>query len=390
MKKLNIIMVTLTIFLFIFSIEVQAQDNMKNADISEINNNPKILKFYDYINNLESDTEILNDLNLKEYIKHYMETGEENLSFKSLTKIVGTYFIKEVRVTLKLMISLIVLAIISAMIRNLQDSFSNDNISNVAFYACFAVMIMLLSRSFLISLDLAKETIQGLADFMIVLLPVLTLLLSTAGGITQAASMDPIVLGSVILTPRIYIDIIIPLILMGFVLVFVNNLSNDHKINNICKMFKQIVMWLQGIIITIFIAILSIRGISANTIDAVALKTAKFAVDNFVPIVGKAFSDAITTMAGYSLVLKNAVSTVGLIVIIVLVLFPILKMILMIFTYKLSAALVEPIADKRIVSCIEFASESLTLVMATMLSLSVMFFIMIAIMANSGRFIVGG
>ena len=149
-------------------------------------------------------------------------------------------------------------------------------------------------------------------------------------------------------------------------------------------------MWLQGIIITSFIALLTIRGITSTTIDAVALKTTKFAVDNFIPIVGKAFSDAITSVAVYSLIIKNAISGIGLMVIILIILYPIIKMILMAFIYKMSAALVEPISDKRITSTIAATGDSLVLLLSCVLSVSLMFFVLLAIMASAGKFIVGG
>ena len=209
-------------------------------------------------------------------------------------------------------------------------------------------MVMLLSKSFLISISVAKDVINGVADFMAAILPVLVTMIALAGGVTQAATIDPIVMAAVVIIPRIYVTVIIPLIMVGFVLQFANNLSEEHKIDNLCKLLKQWTVWLQGIIITSFIALLTIRGITSTTIDAVALKTTKFAVDNFIPIVGKAFSDAIASVAGYSLIIKNAISGIGLMVIILIILYPIIKMILMAFIYKMSAALVEPISDKRI------------------------------------------
>ena len=78
-------------------------------------------------------------------------------------------------------------------------------------------------------------------------------------------------------------------------------------------MVKKSTVWLQGIILTIFVALLTIRGITSSTIDAVTLKTAKFTIDNFIPIVGKSFSDAISSVAGYSLIIKNAIGSIGLI-----------------------------------------------------------------------------
>lgn len=381
---------TFLIFLLLLFFNSHLALAVEKEDKQQIDNNPKIERLYDYIQNMKTDEEILNSLDAKEYITNYMKNGQGSLSTGQLMKACTALLLKEVRATVQLMISLIVLAIISALLRNLQSSFSGESVSSIAFYACYAVMIMLLTKSFLISLNLAKETITKLSDFTAVLLPSLVFLLATVGGLTQAATADPIVVAAVGLTPRLYVDIIIPIILTGFVLAFVNNLSEEHKINGLCKVLKQYVLWFQGIIMTIFIGLLTVRGIASNTLDVVTLKTAKFAVDNFIPIVGKALSDTIATMAGYSLLLKNAISSIGLLIIIILMLFPVIKIAVMAFVYKISAALIEPVADKRIVNCITAAGESLILLMSCVISITVMFFIMVSIMASAGKFIVGG
>ncbi|GIM27951.1 stage III sporulation protein AE [Clostridium polyendosporum] len=381
---------TFLIFLLLLFFNSSLVLAIEKQDKQQVEDNPKIERLYDYIQNMKTDEEILNGLDAREYITNYMKNGQGSLSTGQLIKACTALLLKEVRSTLQLMISLIVLAIISALLRNLQSSFSGESVSNIAFYACYAVMIMLLTKSFLISLNLAKETITKLSDFTAVLLPSLVFLLATVGGLTQAATADPIVVAAVGLTPRLYIDIIIPIILTGFVLGFVNNLSEEHKINGLCKVLKQYILWFQGIIMTIFIGLLTVRGIASNTLDVVTLKTAKFAVDNFIPIVGKALSDTIATMAGYSLLLKNAISSIGLLIIIILMLFPVIKIAIIAFVYKISAALIEPIADKRIVNCVVSASESLILLMSCVISITVMFFIMVSIMASAGKFIVGG
>ena len=151
----------------------------------------------------------------------------------------------------------------------------------------------------------------------------------------------------------------------------------------------QMTIWLQGIVIVIFVGILTIRGITGSTIDAVTLKTTKFAVDNFVPIVGKAFSDAITSVASYSLIIKNSISSIGLVVIILIIIYPLIKILLMAFIYKFTSALIEPISDKRITACIQSAGDSLVLLLSCVLSVSLMFFILLAVIANCGRAMVG-
>ncbi len=280
--------------------------------------------------------------------------------------------------------------IICSLFKNIQSSFSSEGVSQVAFYACYAILIILLSKTFIISISLAKDVIVQITDFMDKVLPVLVVMLAAAGGLTQAATMDPIILGATILIPKIYINVIIPLILITFVLQFTNNISTESKLSNLCGMIKKSTVWLQGIILTIFIGILTIRGITSSTIDAVTLKTTKFAVDNFIPIVGKSFSDAISSVAGYSLIIKNAIGSIGLIVIILIILYPIIKLILSSLIFKFSAALLEPITDKRITSSIAAAGESLVLIMSCVLSVSIMFFILIAIMISAGKFVIGG
>ena len=366
-----------------------AEDNITSV----INNDEiqtEIDSLYNYINTMKSDVELMNELDPVSYIKAYMEDGKGNISISKIGGAIVSLLLKEVRSVLGLSFSIIAIGIISALLKNLQEAFNAEGISEVAFYACYALMIVMLTKTFLISLDMAKDVITNVVEFMSKLLPVLVLMLGAAGGLTQAATMDPIILGATILIPQIYLNIIIPLILSSFVLQFANNMSNGSKLSNLCDITKKSTMWIQGIVITIFIGLLTVRGITASTIDAVTLKTTKFAIDNFIPIVGKSFSDAISSVAGYSLIIKNAIGSIGLIAIILIILYPIIKIVLSSIIFKLSASLLEPIADKRITKSIAAAGESLTLIMSCVLCVSLMFFILIAMMVQAGTFVVGG
>ena len=399
MKKTIIYLLIIFSILFIFPLQCNAEEsnNKLNIDSTEevinyTNENlgNELNGLYSYINNMKTDVELMNDLDAASYIKSYITSGEGNISINKILKAVVSLLFKEVNSVLKLALSMVAIAILCSFLKNLQDALSSDGISNIAFYACYIVLILLLSKSFLISVSLAKEVINGIADFMSAILPVLVSIIALTGGVSQSATLDPIVMASVVIIPRIYCNVIIPLILITFVLEFANNLSEEHKISNLCKTIKQCTLWLQGFIVTIFIAMLTIRGITSSTIDAVTLKTTKFAIDNFIPIVGKAFSDAITSVAGYGLIIKNAISGVGLLILVLIILHPIIKITLISFIYKISSSLVEPISDKRITSSIAGAGNAMTLLLSCVLSVSLMFFILFGIIASAGKFIVGG
>lgn len=367
---------------------VQVYDEEKYQEIFD-ESQEEIEGLYDYINSTKTDVELMNELDPYEYVKTYIKEGEGNISSEKLIKAILSLIFKEVATVLKLCLSLIVVGVLCALIKNLQQAFNNKGVSEVAFYACFIILIMLLSKSFVISIQVAKDIITDISNFMNVLLPILVTMISLSGGVMQATTLDPVILAAVTIIPKIYLSIIIPGILISFVLQFANNLTEDHKIGNLCKMVKRWIMWLQGIILTAFIALLTIRGITSSTMDAVTLKTTKYAVDNFIPIVGKAFSDAITSVAAYSLIIKNAISTIGLVTIVLMILYPIIKIVLMSFIYKLSASLLEPISDKRITASIVAAGDSLIVLLSCVLCVSLMFFVLIAIMASANSFVIG-
>ena len=370
--------------------EVYAEDQTTTTLINDEETESKLNNLYDYINTMKSDVELMNELDPVSYIQSYIENGEGNLSVSTVISAVVSLFFKEVKTVLSLAFSIVVIGIICSLFKNLQSSFSSEGISQIAFFACYAILIILLSKTFIISLSLAKDVIVQIATFMDKVLPLLAALLIASGGLTQAATMDPIILGATILIPKVYLDIIIPLILITFVLQFANNISTEPKLSNLCGLIKKSTVWIQGFIITVFIGVLTIRGISSSTIDAVTLKTTKFTIDNFIPIVGKSLSDAISSVAGYSLIIKNAIGSIGLIVIILIIIYPIIKIVLSSLIFKLSAALLEPITDKRITSSIAAAGESLILIMSCVLCVSLMFFVLIAIMISAGKFVVGG
>jgi stage III sporulation protein AE len=388
MKK--IVLILLMVFITSFNVQAMETINVSDNSIQGKAESQQIETFYQYISNMKTKYELLKDVDPQTFISDFVKTGNGNISSKNLINALAIYAVKEVAASLKLLALLIVIALICALLTNLQKAFSGEGLSNIAYFACYSLLIIIMAKSFYVGVDLARSTIKEMTDFMTALIPILIMLIASVGGFVEATVMDPIIISAITISAKLFMDIIIPIICMTFVLQFVNNLSEEYKINKLTKLLSQVALWGQGIIMTVFIGIITIRGITAKTIDQVTAKTAKFAVDNFVPIVGKSLSDAVATVAGYSILLKNAMSSLGLIVIIAIMLFPVIKLLIMSLLYKLTAALIEPISDSRLVNCITSAGDSLILIMACLICVSVMFFIMIAIIASAGKAIMGG
>lgn len=345
----------------------------------------KINELYDYIIRMQDENELLRAISPKEFVESYMKTAQDNGEGNRILKAGIAYAFKEVLASFTIIGQLIIIAIVCALLSNLQNAFSNEKVANIAYFACYGVMIILIARGFYIGVELTQQVITTISDFMAALMPVLIMLLASVGSVSQALVMDPIVMALCTFGSNLYSTIIIPIICMSFVLSFVNNISSDYNIDNLTSLLKKSALWVQGIFLTVFIGLLTIRGIAGNSLDIVTTKTAKFAVENFVPVVGKAISDAFATVASYTLLLKNSISLLGTVILICIILLPIIKIYALGFMYKLTSALLQPVTDKKVASVIDSAGGSLMLLGSCIVCVSIMFFVLLVMVAATGK-----
>lgn len=379
MKKSVFILMIMVIFLIPIKAYGNDEVNIDDEQMSKING------LYDYISNLDTENELLKDMSPKEFVENYMKSGQDSLERKEILKIALGYVFKEIVASFRIIGQLIIVAIVCALLNNLQSAFSNEKLCSVAYFACFSVMIILIARGFYIGVELTQQVINSISDFMSALMPVLIMLLASVGSVSQAVVMDPIIMGICTLGTKLYSSIIIPIICMSFVLDFVNNVSNEYNIKNLTSLLKKVALWVQGIFLTIFVGVITIRGIVGNSFDVVTTKTAKFAMDSFIPVVGKTLSDAFATVASYTLLLKNCISLLGVVVLISIILLPIIKIFVMGFMYKLTSAILQPVSDSKITNIIDAAGGSFMLLGSCIICVSIMFFIMITIIAATGK-----
>ncbi|MCI8352842.1 MAG: hypothetical protein HFJ58_04515 [Clostridia bacterium] len=182
------------------------------------------------------------------------------------------------------------------------------------------------------------------------MIPILITLMMTTGSITSAGIAQPILLFLINFIGNMITKVFLPFILIGTALGIISKVSDRIQIGKISKYFKSTTIWALGIALTLFVGILSLEGSLSSSVDGITAKTAKAAVSNFIPVVGKILGDAVDTVIGCSNILKNAVGIVGVIVVIGICIIPIIKLALLMGTYYIASAIVEPIADEKIIS----------------------------------------
>ena len=219
------------------------------------------------------------------------------------------------------------------------------------------------------------------------LIPLLMTLMIYTGNITTSAIIQPIILISANFVGDIIQNIIIPIVLVFASLIVISKISDKVQIDRMAKFLKSGVVWGLGVILTIFVGIISLEGTLANSIDGITAKTAKAVVSSAIPVVGKILGDAVDTVLGCGIVLKNAIGIVGTIIIIGICIIPILKLTILTISYKLLAVIVQPIADKNIVALLEQLGDLFKIFLAIIFSLSFMLLIGITVVLKmSGAF----
>lgn len=302
-----------------------------------------------------------------------------------ILKKMGEYFFKEVVANFALLGKLVVLAIISAVLHNLSTAFEKSTTNQMGRTIIFLVLMVIAIGSFNLAVDTGREAVDSMVIFMQSLMPVLLTMLIAVGGATSAAILHPAIFMTISAAATLIKTIVLPLFFFVAILGIVNNLSEHFKVSQLANLLKGIAMALMGLSSTIFLGLLAIRGVAGAVGDGVAIRTAKFAADAFIPVVGKMFSGAMDTVASSSLLIKNAVGIAGMLTIVFLIAFPLLKIVVLAYIYKLAGALIQPVGDKQMADCLDWLSNSLLLVFASVATVGLLFFLTITIIIGAGN-----
>lgn len=373
MKKLITIFAIL-ICIFGTSISIaDTEDEVINSQMDSFNISSFIDEANKYSNNILKDIDIHELLN--NAIKGEVDT---NQLLKNIFPLLGT----EIKEALKVMGSILIIVLIHSVLKSISDNLNNKSVAQITYYVQYILIATVIMTNFSSIITLSKEAVGNMISFIQLLFPLLMTLMLVSGSVVSVNLVQPIILFIINLISNIFQSIIIPIILVGTALAIVSKISDRIQIDKLSKFLKSSSVWVIGILLTIFVGVLSIEGTLGSSVDGITAKTAKAAVSSFIPVVGKVLGDAVDTVIGCSAILKNAIGIVGVIVVIAICITPILKLAIITIIYHLTAALCEPIADSKIVSLITQMADTFKILLAILCSISVMLIIGITLVIN--------
>lgn len=311
--------------------------------------------------------------------------GGEGFSFQGVMAGIGKYIWHEVLYNGKLLVTIVMLSIMSLILENLQTAFEKGTVSRVAYTICYMVVLVIAVNSFSVAIGYAKDAITGMIDFMMAMLPLLFALMASMGNVVTVSVAHPLVIFMVHTVGTLISTIVFPLLFFSALLHLVSSLSEKYKLTQLANLLRNVGMGFLGVMLTIFLGVISVQGVTSSVTDGVTIRAAKYVTGNFVPVVGKMFADATDTVISASLLVKNSIGLAGVIIILFLCAFPAIKILTLALIYNVAAAVMQPLGDTPVAACLQAVGKTLLYVFAALAAVSLMFFLAITILLTAAN-----
>ena len=355
------------------------EDTKDNIDLYIDNQLSKIN--IDEVEKYVKDDNVVKNVDLKTYIKELVR-GEINLLDLFDKNKIKTAALSEIKTSIKIATSILVLALLSSIIKSLENSFSSKGITTVTNYIVFITVVTLTLVSFRDILSLCYTTIENIMGLVNVIIPIMISLLVLVGFPITSTALNPIFIGGIAAINIIFKKFIFVAISIAFAILVVNNLTNNIKLNRLSSFIKQINIVALGAVFTLYLGLVSIQGLYVTSFDKFTVKTAKFAVGNFIPVVGGFVSDSVDILLSSSQLIKNVFGGVGLVILVGICLIPIIKILSVILVYKVCSIAIEPVGEDNISSFLNEVANLMIIILATIIAVTIMFFVTIAILTS--------
>lgn len=338
-----------------------------------INTQSNLLGISDFLESSKKYTaNVFPDLNINDLFTQSINGSvNHNLLFSGI----GNIFNNELKMAIQLMVSVLIVVIIHSIFKSIIESLGNNSSSKIVYFIQYLIIVTLVVNTFVNILDTTQESIKDIIDFMNLLVPLMVTLMLTTGSITTTTIVQPILIFMINFIGNFVNNFLIPMLLITATLGIVSNISDKIQIDKLSKFFKSSIVWILGIILTIFTCVLSLEGTLSSSVDGLTSKTAKAAVSNFIPVVGKIMGDTVETVIGCGNILKNSVGIIGVIIILGIVLIPAIKILVLWISFSLTSAVCEVVADGKIVKLISQIADNYKILLAILFSISIMFII---------------
>ena len=379
-------MIGLVIFVLILPVQVFAagedsssensrtEDNMTETDLEKTQEETE-QKIWELTEIKDLDTAIRKlfpeeKLHFQDLVESVIRQ-DENLSAGQIRNFVTDQFFYVLKVNKPVLASIIFLVLIAAVFSNFSEVFQNCQISQTAFFLVYLSVITVGIRNFQAAAVEVQHGLENLILFMRVLCPVYFVCMAVAVGSISAIAFYNLALFLIFLVELVILKLIVPLIQIALLMEILNNLTEEEFLSKAAELLRLVIGWRLKSLLALVTGI----GFIERSVWTKGV--------GMIPGIGDVVSGTSEVVLGSAVLLKNGVGIAGALLVTGVVMIPVINMGILTLLYKGTAALIQPVSDKRIVEAISFTGEGYHMLLKTVLATAVLFLVTLAVAASA-------
>lgn len=380
MKKiiLGIILILFFICLFSPGIAARAEESVQEELENEVEKGLDDLITSDienFFNSLKDSTNLNLGGSFKELVKRIIkgESIDINLFFDAIWDAVKNNIFS----VIGSLVTIVMLAILYGLSKNLSSGFIKESTNQIIYYAVYGSIIATLCIIINSAIMSAKTLISSVTGLVEIAFPILLTLMAALGGSASSAVFQPVTLIFTNVVVKVIDTAVMPMFYATMVFTIIGNLTQNIRLDKMTSAIQSIAKWCLSIMFGVIIALVTVQGIVGASVDTISVKSAKFALSSYVPILGGYLSEGFDIVMASAILLKNAVGLAAVIILFLIILAPVIKIVVLTLLMKVTAGVVEPMSDNRISGLLYLTSKNLSILISVVLGLSFLVFIIL-------------
>ncbi len=307
-------------------------------------------------------------------------SGDLTFSGRLLSQLVADQLGYAFRSSRDNLVHMLMIAVIAAVFSNFSRVFKSRQISDISFYAMYLLLIALTLNSFQIVVEWVSEGIENLTSFMGVFCPLYFLAVAIARGSVTSVAFYNLVLFLILLVEFLILNFLMPLIHIYMMMKVLNYLSEEDYLDKFAELIEMAVRWILKTLIAGIVGLNVIQGLISPAVDSVKRSVVTQGAEA-IPGVGDIIGGMAEVAIGTAVLVKNGIGMTGAIICISLCIIPLVQVAGIVVIYKLSAAVIQPVSDKRIAGCIETVGEGCQLLLNVIFTAGLLFLLTIVVVS---------
>ncbi|HOB64611.1 MAG TPA: stage III sporulation protein AE [Clostridia bacterium] len=363
----------------------KSQEKIKEEIENEVSESLKDLITSDleeYFKELKKTSDYNFGDSLKGFIKNIIE-GKTEFTADALLKMVSAAVKNNFLSILSSLSSIIALSILYGLSKHINSGFIKESTSQIVYFAVYGSIIATLGAIVVSAVSTTKKALGAISTLMDISMPIFITLITALGGVSGAAVYRPITLMVSSLIIKTIEYVVMPLFFSTVVFGMIGHLTNNVKLDKITKTLRSVANWLLGIMFSVVGMLMSAQGIVGASIDNVSIRSAKFALSSYVPILGGYLSDGFDIVLASGVLIKNALGLAGVMMLIAAVAGPVLKILVISLALRLAGGILEPVSDEKISGLLYTTGKNLMVLVSIILGLFFLVFVVFMLVITS-------